>query len=284
MKWTLIAAAVFALAFFVPACFCAAGCSFTIKANVEVAGPELSLADLLLEDRLSGEHCPGWLGAARRVRLGSAPLEGSVRVLEGSDVRVLLLRAAPAAGELFLDTVPDRISVRRAGRRASCADIARAMSPHSGPIAPESDQDAPAPPATSCGAADRISRDASLEQTKKAWISAGSRWLLAECVRPADCVPFLVRGPVSDTEPQSTSLLPSLPPVRAATPLPARNSLIRPGQKARLLWDEDGIRLLVPAISLDRGEAGETVRARILRSGRIVRAIVTGAGELKALS
>ena len=73
------------------------------------------------------------------------------------------------------------------------------------------------------------------------------------------------------------------------TPAPTRtafaeNSLVHPGETVTLLWDQDGIRLLVPAVCLDPGRAGEPVRASIVRSGRTIRAIVESAGTLRAAS
>jgi flagella basal body P-ring formation protein FlgA len=58
--------------------------------------------------------------------------------------------------------------------------------------------------------------------------------------------------------------------------------LVRRGETVRLLWDQDGIRLVIPAIGLDPGGEGEKVRARIARGGRIVPAIVVSAEELRA--
>ena len=45
-------------------------------------------------------------------------------------------------------------------------------------------------------------------------------------------------------------------PAPSLTPV-GRKPLVRPGQTVTLLWDQDGIRLTVPAVSLDRGGAGE---------------------------
>jgi hypothetical protein len=74
----------------------------------------------------------------------------------------------------------------------------------------------------------------------------------------------------------------SLPP--AAPPAPANGDLVRRGQTVILVWDQDGIRVQVPAQCLDRGALGGEVRARILQSGVVVRATVVGAGGLRAVS
>lgn len=64
----------------------------------------------------------------------------------------------------------------------------------------------------------------------------------------------------------------------------ASGAMIRPGQSVVLVWDEDGIRVQVPALSLDAGGLGAQVRARILRGNRVVRAIVESAESVRAIS
>ena len=59
---------------------------------------------------------------------------------------------------------------------------------------------------------------------------------------------------------------------------------VRPGQTVMLLWDQNGIRLQVPALCLDRGSLGSQIRARILHGGTVIRAIVMNAGSLRAIS
>jgi len=59
---------------------------------------------------------------------------------------------------------------------------------------------------------------------------------------------------------------------------------VRPGQTVTLIWDQAGIRAVVPVICLDHGGLGQQVRARIPRGGRVVRAIVLSAGRLQAVS
>ena len=62
------------------------------------------------------------------------------------------------------------------------------------------------------------------------------------------------------------------------------DEVVRPGQTVMLLWDQDGIRLQIPALCLDRGVPGSEVRARILRGGTVVRATVVSADSLRAIS
>jgi hypothetical protein len=289
-----------------------ASCRVAVAASVEVSG-EFSLADLL-----GSSGCPGMRRAAAKVLLGGAPLAGSERVLAGSEVRTTLQKLATRlwdAGESVSILVPERITVRRAGGRASCADIARKI-PRASAAAVE------------CGATDRIPENASFAFSRPAWDPALGSWqLYARCVHRADCVPFVVRlsGHENSREDTATAagelrgtMTPAMArstiaPITPARITPARITmtgitmarlaadsslssglaasgsdralpLVRAGQTVTLLWDQDGIRLVVPAVCLDRGAPGEKVRARMGRGGAVVDAIVVSAGMLRAAS
>ena len=64
----------------------------------------------------------------------------------------------------------------------------------------------------------------------------------------------------------------------------AGGTLVRPGQTVTFSWEGDGMRLLGPALCLDPGDIGQRVRVRLIRSGRILPAVVVGAGQLRAAS
>jgi Chaperone for flagella basal body P-ring formation len=288
-----------------------------VESSVEVAGPEFALSDLL-----APHSCPALVQAAARVHLGAAPLTGSERVLEGERVRAALMQLGASAGiesespsqsqsqsrsqpqvQTQFWTVPERITVRRAGQRASCADLSeriRALLPAAAARA-LSGRD------VACGATARLAQSAPLAVLKTAWNPGLDSWeIWARCVRPADCVPFLVRVRAGDGGPQKAQATPPLPAaLRAALPAAglgsdgvgadssresavagpgAERPLVRPGQTATLVWDQDGIRLVIPVVCLDPGGPGEAVRARILRGGRVVRAIVVNETELRAAS
>jgi hypothetical protein len=79
------------------------------------------------------------------------------------------------------------------------------------------------------------------------------------------------------------------PKVLAASAAAGRNAsggneTVRPGQTVILVWDQDGIRLQVPALCLEAGILGAKVRARILRGNRVVRAIVESGKSLRVVS
>jgi hypothetical protein len=289
-------------------------CQVTIKAQVEVTPGKLSLAELL-----SADTCPELARAAAVVDLGSAPLAGSVRVLAGAEVRAYLQKLAGSMQnsaahlqammmpipEMF---IPERISIRRAGARASCADIGKRLT--SSEVFPPT----PGPTDSSnsgfgaltsspggallagpilarsllaslmdCGAGGRIAQEAPVRPTRTVWDPALSSWdVSARCVHPRDCVPFLVRvpgsGPEADRDFMSSS--PSKVPLAPIGEKP----MVHAGDSVTLLWDQDGIRLTVPAVCLDAGAEGQRVRVRIVNGGRTLSAIVVSAGVLRAAS
>src|ERR1700751_651777 len=138
-------------------------CDITVRSSVQVHNPDLSLADLL-----GPGACPVVVEAASAVRLGKLPLAGSVRVIEGSQVRVLLEEVsrklnADGAGSSAA-RVPERISVR-GNSQLSCAEIGEKGLP-----------------ALSlnleCGSAGRVPRTASLEVVRRIWDPATRTWKL----------------------------------------------------------------------------------------------------------
>jgi hypothetical protein len=283
-------------------------CPAKVVARVEVPDGEFSLTDLLAPDT-----CPALRQAAAGVALGHAPLAGSERVFTGSEVRAQLNNLAvslPSTTEFAITSVPERIVVRRAGPRATCAEIglriadntpesalSSASSPPQSAAGPSllwdvSWQD-PSLQKTSwqknmCGGAGRIPQQAALEITKKVWDAGLRSWKVSvRCRHPGDCVPFLVRSPGQGL-PSRSSVLPNGQSSTASTIAAATGTpLVRPGQTVTLTWDQGGIRLVVPAVCLDLGGPGEVVRARILGGdggGRLMRAVVESAGRLRVTS
>jgi Chaperone for flagella basal body P-ring formation len=279
MRLLWIALSVVALSLHPPGAAGQPECRVTVPANVEVAAGEFSLADLLAPGA-----CPELVRAAVSLRLGSAPAAGSARVLEGDDVRSRLRKLAqtPGIGAVRLERmrVPERITVRRAGSRASCADIRMQIL---AALPAQLSQTMVTSQETDCGAAGRIPYGTRLELMRKVWDPVLASWdVSTRCVPRADCVPFLVRVRMRDSEqpiPASSASL-RKDVVRDAESQP----LVRRGQTVTLLWDQDGIRLVVPAVCLDPGVAGQRVRARISLGGRIVRAVVESAAMLRVAS
>jgi hypothetical protein len=268
-----------------PACM-----EVAVEASVEAGPGELTLADLL-----GRGMCPQLREAAARVSLGAVPRPGSVRVLDGREVRRLVEAVAGTIGSVGKNggmTIPPRVVVRRRGATKSCAEIARFVA---GSVSSQDmanvtirwreDLD--------CAGARGIAADAPLELTKSGWSEALGRWEFAlRCARPEDCVPFLVwvqepkaaAGEVAATQGGASRRVNAS--AESSLRLRAGGSgverLVAPGQTATLTWDQAGIRVVVPVTCLDAGVLGQFVRVRLKNAERILRAEVVGAGTLRA--
>jgi len=165
--------------------------------------------------------------------------------------------------------------------RGSCAVISSMFSQDSARIRHHCERFAP--------------RDVDLEVIRGVWDPALQSWmLLTRCAHRNDCIPFWLTvpefprniGSSSDRlcgQPASARCQPSSTP-QANTIVPsAPQPLVRPGQKATLLWDQDGIHLEAQVVCLDKGTRGDRVRARIAR-GKIVHAVVVSSELLKVES
>ena len=275
------------------------------------------------------------------MHLGDAPLVGSPRVLEGTQVRALLgrLEAEQGIGEPSIRVpsirVPERITIRRAVRHENCVELAVRLAMVSGRRARSSDHqtgdqtddqpgdqtggqtdDQPGDQTgdqtdvqpgdqsddqtdvktrfagLECGAAGRIAEDAVLEPARKKWNAGLETWdVSVECVHSGECVPFLVRVPerrfqdaASISDHRKLGAKPRLGRLTSSGLAGALSQAVavRRGQKVSLVWEASGIRATVPAISLDAGALGESVRVRVEPSGLILRAMVTDRGQVRA--
>jgi hypothetical protein len=275
-------------------------CAVITREHVEVSGSDVFLADLLAPG-----SCAGLAASAAKMRLGAAPLAGSARILEKSTVRQMLepavSRLQADSGDAVVWRLAERTSIRRSGGRASCAEIAaRLLSKLGLPDASSSlEQHGPShSPSPDCGGAGRIAGGAALQVTGKTWDPV-SRTLtvFARCEHPSDCVPFAVRLPHELTSAMTSEMAhqPSAPRAARAGPYSSASAgagigaraaapLVRAGQKAILVWDQDGIRMVVAAVCIDAGGINEMVRVRIVASGRILEARVSGAGTVQVRS
>lgn len=281
-----------------------------VLANIEVGASDFSLADLL-----SPDTCAEILRAASTVHLGKAPLLGSARVFDGGTLRRLLLDLAANnenhETEHFGLEVPERVTVKRAGPRMSCPQLASALSEaaptpaSSGPVdiaaVHKSWAATVAAQSLDCGPTDRVPRDARLELRKISWNPALLSWEFSlRCIDAKDCVPFLVRTTGPKTSPAAFRIAPQKHTPVAPSDRAARLSIapaaeiqpalenveivVRPGQPVTLVWEQAGIRMVLPVICLDRGGLGASVRARVKNSRRVLRAQVISAGVLRAAS
>jgi hypothetical protein len=263
----------------------------TVEASVEAGPGELTLADLL-----SPGACPQLREAAVEVTLGAAPLPGSVRVLDGREVRRRiekleaglpgsLMRGMMRTEKTDAMAIPERIVVKRRGATKSCAEIARFVA---GAAAAEDLLNAPSSwrEYLDCAGARGVPGDASLELTNTTWSAPFERREFAlRCARPRDCVPFLVwvSEPKASTGGTSQRFHASgNSSSRVPTGASGPERLVEPGQTASLTWDQAGIRVVLPVTCLDAGGLGQLVRVRLQNAARILRAEVVGQGILRA--
>ena len=270
-----------------------------VQSHVEAAKGTLSLADLLTHGT-----CSRFQQAASQVSLGAAPRAGSVRVLEGREVRQLLAGlTTESENENAIENhnkkperavrikIPDRIVIQRAAVTKSCREIAGFVA------GAASLPDMASPPHTSwqkelnCAGAPGIPEDTPLKLTKSIWNTALQRWeFTLRCAQPADCVPFLVWT----RERKISGAAGFEKPHRAPEPGPrglqgaaeastsAAGRMVKPGQTVTLSWQQGGIRVVLPVTCLDAGGMGQFVRVRFKNAPGILRAQVVGAGILQA--
>jgi len=247
---------------------------------------EVGERGLTLRDILSPTSCSLLLAAAEQVHLGISPPPGNLRVVEGKTVRALVEKLAAALPvEVEAWNVPERITLRRSGARESCRMIGERL-------LAELPRISAGDPEFTCGMTTGIPLGAPLQVIKAQWNGAGQIWEVgARCRNAGDCLPFLVG--IRASAPRRQTLTLSTPPGSAGLPVATPTDIprhgngylaVRRGEMVRLLWDEAGIRLEIPAQSLDGGAIGERVRARIVGSGRLFRAVVTGSGKLRVAS
>jgi len=267
--------------------------TMAVEATVEAMGGELTLADLL-----GRGSCRQLREAAAQVKLGAAPRPGSVRVLEGGEIRRLLEQLAeqPALSPGNAGVkIPQRIVVRSARATISCAEIARLVEGSAGSQngavnvraaagKRESDLD--------CSGARGVPAGALLELTGSTWNAAlRRREFRLRCVHAEDCVPFLVWG--NEERPLESASKPESAPeginaasgkllVPPGSGIGSAGLLVKAGQTAMLSWEEAGIRVLLPVTCLDAGGRGEFVRVRFKNTARILRAEVLDDGTLRA--
>lgn len=248
-----------------------APCPAVVRSEVEISGADFSLADLL-----GPAACPALRKAAAQVRLGRAPLAGSTRVFAGEELRAQIERMQQGDAPLRRSSVevPERVVVRLAGKRVSCAEIwARLFGERD--FTP-----------VGCGIGERVASGGDFEIVRRSWDPLREDWnMVVRCKRPGDCAPFLVRVP------ETAALELGLERLKQAGRAGRTDSkgtnlreiVVRPGQSATLLWEEHGIRLRIPVICLDGGAKGAMVRARLRSGGRTLQAVVVDAGTVRAI-
>lgn len=252
-----------------------AGCNpLELRSEIEVGPGDITLADLL-----PAGGCPQLYQAAGHVSLGNAPLPGSLRALDGGDIRRLLNSLAAPGLNFHGANIPERIVLRRAGSMKSCAEVARfvvAADPALSRIDGFSEGN------LNCAGARGVPKTAGLELSETAWNSALRRWEFAlQCVRAQQCVPFMVWARSTKSVPESGTYSDSYLD-REAHAIPQRIlPAVKRGDTATLTWDQAGIRVILPVTCLQAGAIGQFVLVRFQNATKTLRAEVVGAGTVR---
>jgi hypothetical protein len=222
---------------------------------------------------------------AAKIRLGVAPKRGTPRVFSANAIRGLVEglgsgAALPGEPREMQWQIPERVEIQRAGGTKSCAEIAQWID-HQDGSASRAGEGASLRDVLECAAAHDIPEKSSLLLVRTTWNAGLHRWEFAlRCGQPEECVPFLVWAKTKSASPQSVQNskqgLSEKPRAAAGGP-----GLIRPGESATLVWDQGGIRVVLPVTCLDGGGMGQSIRVRVRNSDRMLRAQVAGAGRVR---
>ncbi|HEY4904166.1 MAG TPA: flagella basal body P-ring formation protein FlgA [Candidatus Sulfotelmatobacter sp.] len=138
-----------------------------------------------------------------------------------------------------------------------------------------------------CGGVPSLVSSTPLELVKVFYDRTLHSWeFLVRCAHTTDCVPFLVRWPQpagrNSAQPDQFALS-QVPPAPRINLRATQHFLLRPGETVTLVWDQDGIRVVLPAICLDGGNVGESIRVRTTTGGRVLRAEIVNESLLRVI-
>jgi hypothetical protein len=272
---------------------------FTLRGEVEVQADSIFLSDLL-----PAQVPPELRRPAQSILIGTSPQPGSTRVLEGAKVAGML--GADISREIG---VPDEIVVHRLGRRLTreevVAVIRMALGRNGFPSADVQPDDLRVFPSVMVSSADaplevrRVDLDDVLNE---------ARFLMAQ----RGSLPFLVTAHLRDGVPAETGSLKSGASIASVDSPESANArledllgrhalrqaglgtslkdaqrgsatLVEPGKSATLHLSSSGaMQMLLDVMPLERGTLNQTVRVKLLGTGKILHAQVTGARRLEA--
>jgi len=253
-----------------------------VQSDVTVAKARLTLADLL-----GPGSCEGLRQEASRAGLGTAPVGGRVRVFNGHHIRELLGKLS--GDGLSLETrvsmqIPERVTVHSAQAAKSCAEFAKFVA-NAAPAGTIASSSRGWRERMDCAAAPNLAEATPLELTKTSWSAVLHRWEFnIRCARPQDCVPFLLWSHQANV-PRETLASERARILAGAESNAIGNGserLVRRGQTVTLIWDQRGIRIVLPVTCLDGGGLGQFVRVQFKNTPRILQAEVLADGTLRA--
>jgi hypothetical protein len=268
-----------------------------LLAQVRISGDAILLANLLPDD-ISGKVRE----LASGISLGKTPQNGSARTLQAAMIAEAMERSGIASAQFV---IPEVISVERDGRLLSCeeilASVREAVTRFSLSSHAEAALIAVRPADITWDSGLRVplgdARLRVLDMTVN--VAAGQASFRVAAESEAHGVPFevfarlpagkiLLEGNVAGMPQATEKLVLASTPRKATTPLSGGEVaegpvLVAAGKAARLRLHSQNSNILLEVQALQAGRAGETIRVRVLASGRTLRARVIGERELDAI-
>ena len=284
--------------------------SISLLDQVEVRGNSIFLSDLLPPQVPAAMRT-----STQRILIGVAPQPGSARVLDGSKIAGLI-GGADSARDI---DIPQRIIVRRSGRRITREEVVAAihnslvrsglpdtaLQPDDLRVFPDvmaSSNDAPLQ-------VRRIDFDETLNQAKFLMAERGALpFLVTAQFRETSLVEAATREPAPVDLPQTSDGSRQADAKRAAPPVEfapsarddapamlhlasgslvnvhefAGPTLVEAGKPATLFLNSGTMQMLLDVTALERGSLNQTIRVRLPGTGKVLRAQVTGSRRLEA--
>jgi hypothetical protein len=235
-----------------------------LRGSVSVQPIRLRLSDLLpasADQQLKQ--------AASIVDLGQAPAPGSFRVFTSDELR------RKGASKLGVQ-IPDKVVVRADGFPVEIDAVRRALAGYKPLPAEFTVPEISIPEEVVTRTKNAVLRVVRVEPGS----DAHTAMAFVRCETRKDCGTFVVRLQFSD--PVHWTGIESRPVVKTFLRAPIQNSLVRPGRRAALVLDEDGLRITVPVFPLRRAAMGESVRVLDKVSRRTYVARVCGEDQVTA--
>jgi hypothetical protein len=249
---------------------------FALRASVEVSGTMIFLSDLVSRD------APDYVREeAARIPLGLSPQTGATRILSGAAITTAIEHAG-LPNDVF--TVPDQVSVVRAGRKLSDQEVWAAMERYL-KTHPESAIRAIQPdeliidkgfsiPADARIEVERVTSDKTLRTVQVHLSVEGADSALPTCVRvrtkssfPGETIAVVSRTAVIRTNAKLGMNQPAL---------------VDPKTIARLHLHSADSDMVLDVRPLERGALDQTIRVRLASSAKTLQARVVGANALDA--
>ncbi len=257
----------------------AAGAKTTLMRDVVVSGESIYLSDLLPESSPVAVRV-----SAQEILVGTSPQPGSTRVLSSSEI----VRLLNGGNLLSRVDVPDQIVVHRLGHLITRDDVAVAIRNAltrnqdfgNARIKPE-DVRLSARVTTLSENPDlrvtRIELDRSLREMKF-WLVSVTEPTLRPFI--ATTKSYLQTGYEIQPQTNAEGSRSNLKSSRPVSPAPV---LVEAGKIATLhLVSGPEMQMYLTVISLERGTLGQTIRAKIQQTGKILNAHVAGPNQLEA--